>query len=65
MDLKPIHTDHDYKAVLCELMALEAYGLLMPSETLYVEIMGELLKFFEAQHDPEQWCQQHCNRILS
>jgi hypothetical protein len=61
MELKPIYTEVDYKEVLFELMALEAYGLLMPSETLYIEIMSELLDYFEAQHNPEHWYHQHRN----
>ena len=64
MELKPIYTDVDYKQALFELMTLEAYGLLMPSEALYIEIMSELLESFEAQHDPEHWYQQHCHKDL-
>lgn len=65
MELKPIYTEVDYRETLYELMALEAQGLLMSSETLYIEIMSELLEFFEAQHNPEHWYQQHCNKDLS
>jgi hypothetical protein len=64
MELKPIYTEIDYNEVLFELMALEAQGLLMPSETLYIEIMSELLDYFEVQHNPEYWYQQHCNKRI-
>jgi hypothetical protein len=50
MDIRPLYTEADCHAVMVELMAFEAQGLLRGSELLYIDIMSELLDAFEAKH---------------